>query len=307
MLLSHDVGLGKTLQVIALIWTMLRQSPRPSYDVHRDIRCSITKSGAPAVPAALVGNWKEQFKKWLDLKIEIEAIDGSNTSDAAKKQLLKEWALENQKRRLVLVCSYETFAARRRLLENKAQLLVSCRSAHRLKAKDGSKTLDGLKKLNCKMRVLLSGTAVQNNLAEFYSLMDFANPGVLSDYMTFRKVYQLPARANDTKATEEEKMIGKARAKAIFEKTAIFIDRCAKSDVLIDGLPPKTEYCLFLSLTVAPTEKLQAGVRSSDHETCGQSSGSVRCFAESMQRHRYVIVVVFVFIERTATRHPGSE
>ena len=256
-LLSHDVGLGKTLQVIALIWTMLRQSPRPSYDVHRDIRCSITKA-IIAVPATLVGNWKNEFKKWLDLKIEIEAIDGSNTSDAAKKQLLKEWALENQKRRLVLVCSYETLRANAHLLENKAQLLV-CDEAHRLKAKDGSKTLDGLKKLNCKMRVLLSGTAVQNNLAEFYSLMDFANPGVLNDYQTFRKVYQLPAeRANDTKATEEEKMIGKARAKAIFEKTAIFIDRCAKSDVHIDGLPPKTEYCLFLSLTEAQQKSYKA-------------------------------------------------
>ena len=256
-LLSHDVGLGKTLQVIALIWTLLRQSPRPSYDAHRDIRCSITKT-IIAVPATLVGNWKNEFKKWLDLKIEIEAIDGSNTSDAAKKQLLKEWALENQKRRLVLVCSYETLRANAHLLENKAQLLV-CDEAHRLKAKDGSKTLDGLKKLNCKMRVLLSGTAVQNNLAEFYSLMDFANPGVLNDYTTFRKVYQLPAeRANDTKATEEEKMIGKARAKAIFEKTAIFIDRCAKADVHIDGLPPKTEYCLFLSLTEAQQKSYKA-------------------------------------------------
>ena len=256
-LLSHDVSLGKTLQVSALIWTRLRQSPRPSYDVHRDIRCSITKA-IIAVPATLVGNWKNEFKKWLDLKIEIEAIDGSNTSDAAKKQLLKEWALENQKRRLVLVCSYETLRANAHLLENKAQLLV-CDEAHRLKAKDGSKTLDGLKKLNCKMRVLLSGTAVQNNLAEFYSLMDFANPGVLNDYATFRKVYQLPAeRANDTKATEEEKMIGKARAKAIFEKTAIFIDRCAKSDVHIDGLPPKTEYCLFLSLTEAQQKSYKA-------------------------------------------------
>ena len=144
----------------------------------------------------MVGNWKNEFKKWLDLKIEIEAIDGSNTSDAAKKQLLKEWALENQKRRLVLVCSYETLRANAHLLENKAQLLV-CDEAHRLKAKDGSKTLDGLKKLNCKMRVLLSGTAVQNNLAEFYSLMDFANPGVLNDYQTFRKVYQLPAERGE--------------------------------------------------------------------------------------------------------------
>ena len=256
-LLSHDVGLGKTLQVIALVWTLLKQSPRPSRNVRRDIRSSITKA-IIAVPATLVGNWKNEFKKWLDLKIEVEAIDGSNTSDAAKKQLLKEWALENQKRRLVLICSYETLRANAHLLENKAELLV-CDEAHRLKAKDGSKTLDGLKKLNCKMRVLLSGTAVQNNLAEFYALMDFANPGVLNDYATFRKVYQLPAeRANDSKATEEEKMIGKARAKTIFEKTAIFIDRCAKADIQIDGLPPKTEYCLFLSLTEAQQKSYKA-------------------------------------------------
>ena len=256
-LLSHDVGLGKTLQVIALIWTLLRQSPRPSQDVRRDIRFSITKA-IIAVPATLVGNWKNEFKKWLDLKLEVEAVDGSNTSDAKKKQLLKEWALDNQKRRLVLICSYETLRTNAHLLENKAQLLV-CDEAHRLKAKDGSKTLDGLKKLNCKMRILLSGTAVQNNLAEFYSLMDFANPGVLNDYPTFRKVYQIPAeRANDSKATDEEKMIGKARANAIFEKTAIFIDRCAKADVKIDGLPPKTEYCLFLSLTEAQWKSYKA-------------------------------------------------
>ena len=98
--MSHDVGLGKTLQVIALIWTLLRQSPRPSQDVRRDFRFSITKA-IIAVPATLVGNWKNEFKKWLDLKLEVEAVDGSNTSDAKKKQLLKDWALDNQKRRLV--------------------------------------------------------------------------------------------------------------------------------------------------------------------------------------------------------------
>ena len=247
-LLSHDVGLGKTLQVIALIWTLLNQSPKPSNDVHRDIRNTIQKV-IVAVPATLVGNWKQEFKKWLDLKIDVEAIDGSNTTDAIKKQLLRDWALDNQKRKLVLIASYETLRANAHLLENKAQLLI-CDEAHRLKAKDGSKTLDGLKKINAKMRVLLSGTAIQNNLAEFYSLMDFANPGILSDYATFRKVYQQPAeKANDAKATKDEKLIGKARAQAIFEKTAIFIDRCAKSDVDIKGLPPKVEFCLFLSMS----------------------------------------------------------
>lgn len=58
---------------------------------------------------------------------------------------------------------------------------------HRLKNTSGSLTLSSLQSLNCKARLLITGTPVQNNLAEFYNVVNFAIPGVLGDLKSFRQ------------------------------------------------------------------------------------------------------------------------
>lgn len=64
-----------------------------------------------------------------------------------------------------------------------------CDEGHRLKAKGGNKTIDSLLALGCSRRVVLTGTPVQNNLEEFYALLNFAVPGLLGSSSAFKCVY----------------------------------------------------------------------------------------------------------------------
>lgn len=58
--------------------------------------------------------------------------------------------------------------------------LVVCDEAHKLKNIQGNQTIDALNALPARLRILLSGTPVQNDLQEFYALLDLVSPGTSS-------------------------------------------------------------------------------------------------------------------------------
>jgi len=58
---------------------------------------------------------------------------------------------------------------------------------HRLKNTSGSQTIDALESLKCDAKLLITGTPIQNNLSEFYSIVNFVLPGILGDLTTFRR------------------------------------------------------------------------------------------------------------------------
>ena len=69
--------------------------------------------------------------------------------------------------------------------------LIICDEAHRLK-NDKTATTKSLASLPCRRRVLLSGTPMQNDLEEFFAMVDFTNPGVLGSCSEFRRKFQSP-------------------------------------------------------------------------------------------------------------------
>jgi SNF2 family DNA or RNA helicase len=92
------MGMGKTLQVIALLWTLLKQGPVAGRPAVRKVLV--------ACPASLVGNWGAEIKKWLGAtRLEPLLVEGG---DKEAKRLFDDWALPHQKRWTVLVTSYET-------------------------------------------------------------------------------------------------------------------------------------------------------------------------------------------------------
>ena len=93
-LLAHEMGMGKTLQVIALLWTLLKQGPIAGKPVVR--------KAVIACPASLVGNWGGEIKKWLnDTRLEPLLVEGGEGADG--KQKFEDWALPNQQPRRVSV------------------------------------------------------------------------------------------------------------------------------------------------------------------------------------------------------------
>jgi SNF2 family DNA or RNA helicase len=146
-LLCDEMGVGKTLQVIALLWTLLRQSP--------------AGGGAPAVkraivvcPASLVSSWRSEVRKWLGPgKLGVAAIPGGPKAKAA----FAAWAARGQVRAPLCVTSYETLRACAAEAGSACPGLLICDEGHRLKNAGGSKTLAALRALNAPKRIILSG------------------------------------------------------------------------------------------------------------------------------------------------------
>lgn len=163
------MGLGKTLQCITLLWTLLRQSSE----------CKPTINKAIIVcPSSLVKNWYNEFGKWLGHRINAFAVE--NTSKEATTRGLTQFMASQSQRTgsPVLIISYESFRMYSSILNESEVGLLLCDEGHRLKNCENL-TYNALMGLKTKRRVLLSGTPIQNDLTEYYSLIHFVNPGML--------------------------------------------------------------------------------------------------------------------------------
>lgn len=117
---------------------------------------------------------------------------------------------------------------------------------HRLKNSGGSLTLTALQGLECDARLLITGTPIQNNLTEFHTLANFVCPGLLGDLASFRKEYERPiSAANSKSATRQARVRGHEQSQALDTITSTFMLRRLQKDVLKTLLPPRKEFLLF--------------------------------------------------------------
>ncbi|CEP62823.1 DNA-dependent ATPase RDH54 LALA0_S06e04654g [Lachancea lanzarotensis] len=249
-LLADEMGLGKTLMTITLIWTLLKQTPIPS-------KTSPTMSGLfnhgvcgkvlVICPVTLIGNWKREFQKWLGLN-RIGVLTLSTKSTPEKDKLEVRNFLKVQRSYQVLVIGYEK-------LLNVSDTLIECRSSigllvcdegHRLKNSQ-SKTLNALKSLDVPRKVLLTGTPIQNDLSEFYTILSFLNDGILGSFPNFKRDFINPITASrdvNNKYNEIVQGKGAAKSQELIELTKKLTLR-RTSDTIAKFLPPKTDIVLF--------------------------------------------------------------
>lgn len=89
----------------------------------------------------------------------------------------------------LVIISYETFRMHATLLHSREIGLVMCDEGHRLKNCE-NQTYKALMGLRAKRRVLLSGTPIQNDLLEYFSLIHFVNEGLLGSAQEFKKKFE---------------------------------------------------------------------------------------------------------------------
>ncbi|RKF56840.1 DNA repair protein rhp54 [Erysiphe neolycopersici] len=241
-IMADEMGLGKTLQCITLMWTLLKQSPDPG-------KPTIQKA-IIACPSSLVKNWANELVKWLGPDaIQPFAIDGKASKDVLQQQL-RQWAIASGRAvtRPVIIVSYETLRLNVEELKNTKIGLMLCDEGHRLKNGD-SQTFTALNGLNVSRRVILSGTPIQNDLTEYFSLISFANPGLLGTRVEFRKKYELPIlKGRDAAGSEKDREKGDLAIKELLEIVNKFIIR-RTNDILSKYLPVKYEHVVFCNLS----------------------------------------------------------
>jgi hypothetical protein len=224
-ILADDMGLGKTLQTLAMIKRAqeMNNSRLPSLVV---------------CPTSVVNNWKSEAQKFFR--------DGSvivyNGSDRVKKlRQLHEVinVADCRSASPVVVTSYDVARLDHEKLNTISWLYVVVDEGHNIKNPDARRT-KAIKTINGQHKLALTGTPIQNNLEELWSLFDYVMPGYLGTRTEFRNQYGQNGRINLDAVRK-----GKAPLK---ERVHPFILRRLKVDVEKD-LPPKVVVDLKVELT----------------------------------------------------------
>ena len=230
-ILADDMGLGKTLQVITYLESVKRERP-----------CLII------TPASLILNWENEFNKF-NSSISILSIYGDRKN---REDLLSN--LKNE----VVITSYDYLKRDIDLYENIEFDTIILDEAQYIK-NHKTKAAQAVKKINSEFKLALTGTPLENSLAEIWSIFDFLMNGYLFNYDYFYKNYERAIVLQAEKNVTE-------RLKNMVEP---FILRRLKKDVLKE-LPEKIEETYFVEMNQEEKNLYQANLVKIN-ETLAQS------------------------------------
>ncbi len=211
-ILADDMGLGKTIQALALLTS--------------EKSCGRMKVPALVIaPTSVVGNWQREAEHFAP-NLNVLVLQGLQRS--AQFSAITDHD--------VVITSYPLLARDHEILAAQQWSIVVMDEAQYLKNPDAESTKRATE-LKAQWRVALSGTPVQNNLMELWSLFNLVNPGFLGDRKSFQSYYRNPI----------EKKSDKARSEMLARRVRPFILRRTKAEVARD-LPAKTEITDTLEL-----------------------------------------------------------
>ncbi|PHH86728.1 hypothetical protein CDD83_9824 [Cordyceps sp. RAO-2017] len=266
-IIGDEMGLGKTVQVIAFIAAL---------------HCS-KKLKRPVIvvaPATLLRQWVSEFHNWWPpLRVAILHSSGSgmlnprleDDDDLERHRPVGNKSLSAAKRIVrgvvekghVLVTTYtglQTYAAELLPVEWEYAVLDE---GHKIRNPNAEMTVT-CKELNTPNRVILSGTPVQNNLTELWSLFDFIYPMRLGTLVNFRTQFEIPIRQGGyANASNLQVMTAEKCAEALKETISEYLLQRLKVDVAAD-LPEKTEQVLFCKLTDGQREAYETFLKSDE-------------------------------------------
>jgi superfamily II DNA or RNA helicase len=232
--LADDMGLGKTVQTLALLaveHAAVRESGRPS-------------PGPTLVvcPMSLVGNWTRECERFAPM-LRVHVHHGAGRSDGAELRRAVAGAD-------VVVTTYGLVQRDFAVLRGIAWYRVVADEAHHIK---NGATLQSraVRALPAVQRLALTGTPVENRLAELHSVLDFANPGLFGSAEGFKERYAVPIERNaSVRATAE-----------LRQRTRPFVLRRVKTDPAVAAeLPRKQEMTVLCNLTAEQAALYQAVV-----------------------------------------------
>ena len=209
--LADDMGLGKTLQALSLL-------------LHESLS-DVEQSSLIVVPTSVVFNWLKEIERFAP-KLRVLNQTGYNREINTKKFTRYD----------IILTSYGTLRRDIYFLKDYHFNYVILDESQYIK-NPISQTAKAARLLNAKYRLALTGTPVENNTLELWSLFAFLNPGLLGNLNYFKGAFAKPIELNqDTKAAELLKKI-------IFP----FLLRRTKGEVEKD-LPPKVENTVYCEM-----------------------------------------------------------
>lgn len=215
-ILADDMGLGKTIQAISLILDMKQHN----------------KKQLPALivcPSSLTLNWESEIARFAPSLKTLTVIGTASVRNALIEKI-------SAGKYDAVITSYALIA---RDIDSYADLRFGLHfidEAQYIK-NHNTQAAKAVKAINSETRFALTGTPVENSLAELWSAFDFIMPGYLFNYAHFKNTFENPIVSKSDSAA----------VKALQNNVAPFILRRLKKDVL-DELPNKTETVLSATM-----------------------------------------------------------
>lgn len=211
-ILADDMGLGKTLQVIALI----------------DSMATPENTSIVICPSSLIYNWEEEIHKFSK-SLRCACVCGSRAQRKAMILAAKDVD--------ILITSYDYIRRDIDLYENLTFFYIILDEAQYIKNQK-TKNATTVKMLKSEHRLALSGTPIENSLAELWSIFDFLMPDYLFNYHYFKTQYESAiVKENDENKQKDLKRL-----------VTPFILRRNKKEVLKE-LPDKIESTLTIQFS----------------------------------------------------------
>lgn len=220
-ILADDMGLGKTIQILAIILKYVSEI-KENEKIEANVQVSKLKKASIVIsPSSLTLNWYNEAKKFApDLKVQV--IRG--TSKERKEQIKN---IENYD---LVITSYDLL---KRDIEEYKEKNYEFRFAIADEAQylknSNTQNAKMIKRISAQTRFALTGTPIENSLAELWSIFDFIMPGYLFGYSEFKHNYEAPI-------VKEQDEYAMKKLKMLIEP---FILRRTKKEVLTE-LPEKT-------------------------------------------------------------------
>ncbi|HCC07869.1 MAG TPA: helicase [Clostridiales bacterium] len=262
-ILADDMGLGKTLQFISFLLSVNSEKKYPNLLI---------------TPTSIVYNWQSEIEKFASGKFKVGIISGNKGERTA--------VLENYMDYDILITSYPLIRRDGHLYEEKNFEYVVLDEAQHIK-NHTSITARTTKILNAKRRFALTGTPIENNLLELWSIFDFILPGYLHSYNKFLTRYDRKiVQENDKRVLEN-----------LNRHIAPFILRRLKKDVLKE-LPDKIETEMITELTAEQKKMYVAELSKAKKEISDEIEN------EGFQRSKIKILAILTRLRQICC-HPA--
>jgi TATA-binding protein-associated factor len=232
-----DMGLGKTLQSICILASMHHERA----ERHRATNSpdSVHLPSLIICPPTLTGHWKQEI----------------NTYAKALRCVIYTGPRSERERLVRSFKNYDAVITSYDIARNDVESLGKvdwhyCILDEGHIIKNGkTKLTKAVKSLKSIHRLILSGTPIQNNVLELWSLFDFLMPGFLGSEKAFNERFGKPiAASRDAKSSSKEQEAGAAALEALHKQVLPFLLRRLKEDVL-DDLPPKIIQDYYVELS----------------------------------------------------------
>ena len=263
-ILGDEMGLGKTIQMISFLAGL-------KYSSITDYTVGSFKGLGPVIivcPATLVKQWVAELNKWWP-PFRVAALTSDCESSKQTKVVSKIISTNG-----VLVCSYSIVRILEQNIVHKNWHYVILDEGHQIRNPDAKITLT-CKNFKTNHRIILSGSPIQNNLKELWSIFDFIYPGKLGTLPAFQEHFAVPiTQGGYTNANSVQVQTAYKCACVLRDTISPFLLRRVKDDVKSSlTLPKKSEQILFCKLSDEQRMLYKGYIDKIDLRTIGNFKG----------------------------------